>query len=699
MSEEAPESGWGQSPTDSPATVQIPNTSIQVFISYASKDADVANSIVAALEREGLNCWIAPRDVVPGESYAGAIVRAIDATKLMVLVLSENAVTSLHILREVERASSKRHPVVAFRIDLAQMPVDLEYFLNTSHWLDASASAVDSSLPKLIDAVRRAVASQPVAIPAQASDTVTRVADLSPSRPISTRARPQFGRPIVAVIIVTLAVAVSYFVVDKFWLSKRASVERPAAVVTAVAPASPASDPAISEKSVAVLPFVDMSEKQDQEYFSDGLSEELIDMLTKIPGLRVPARTSSFYFKGKSEDIPTIARRLKVAHVLEGSVRKSGTALRVTAQLIRADNGYHLWSQTYDRKLDDIFKVQDDIAGAVVSALKVSLVDSNTLKVTTPKNTEAYTLYLQGRAINRNAINKTQYDSAAEYMRRAIKADPAFAEAWAWLSMVLGNEVTLNAVRGEAVAAEMRAAVEHALALGPNYAVAHSAKGGIYWTLDWDWESALPEFQKAYDLDPTDANVNNDLAVALLMLRSESDTVLALYRKAAELDPINSYYPANIGLTYIIKGKLPEAQAVLQKAIELFPTGENLHNLLGLVLLLRGEAAAALAEFQRDPDESQQREGAALAYFALGRRAEANAALSEMQRLDATIHASNIAEVFAYRGEIDQAFVWLEQAYQERDFGVTQINRDTLMTSLHRDPRWKAFLRKLKLPE
>jgi adenylate cyclase len=276
--------------------------------------------------------------------------------------------------------------------------------------------------------------------------------EVEPSRSI----RKQTGQRLNRAIIVTLSLALAYFVVDKFWLSKRITTERPAATVATVAPASPAPAAAVSDKSVAVLPFVDMSEKKDQEYFSDGLSEELIDMLTKIPDLRVPARTSSFYFKGKSEDIPTIARRLMVAHVLEGSVRKSGMTLRITAQLVRADNGYHLWSQTYDRKLDDIFKVQDDIAGAVVSALKVSLAESSTLKVTTPKNTEAYTLYLQGRAIYRIAGNKAQFDSAAEYMRQAIKADSTFAEAWAWLARVLEVEVFVTYVRTDALAAEMR---------------------------------------------------------------------------------------------------------------------------------------------------------------------------------------------------------------------------------------------------
>src|SRR2546423_1789442 len=187
--------------------------------------------------------------------------------------------------------------------------------------------------------------------------------------------RRQSGQRLYRAILAVMAVALMYFVVDKFWLSHRVIIQQPAASVASVAHVTAPAAPAISDKSVAVLPFLDMSEKKDQEYFSDGLSEELIDMLTKIPDLRVPARTSSFYFKGKSEDIPNIARRLMVAHVLEGSVRKSGNYLRVTAQLVRADNGYHLWSETYDRQLSDVFKVQDDIAAAVVKALKASLLE------------------------------------------------------------------------------------------------------------------------------------------------------------------------------------------------------------------------------------------------------------------------------------------------------------------------------------
>ena len=322
------------------------------------------------------------------------------------------------------------------------------------------------------------------------------------------------------------------------------------------------------------------------------------------------------------------------------------------------------------------------------------------MKVTNPKNTKAYTLYLQGRAINRSAVNKAQFDSAAEYMRKAIKADPTFAEAWAWLANVLANEVNVNNyVRGDAVAVEMRRATERALTLDPNLSAAHGAKGMIYLTLDWDWEAAAAEAQKAYDLDPTEPSNATVLGGLLWVLHGASDTVLALFQKAIELDPVNATWYEAIGTYYIGTGKLPEAETAFRKAVDLLPTDPAGHDGLGAVLLLRGEAAAALAEFQRDPDESDQRQGAALAYFALGRRAEANAALSEMERLDATTHALNIAEALSYRGEIDQAFAWLDRAYQQHEAGLMAINSDPLMKRLHGDRRWKAFLRKMKLPD
>ncbi len=413
-----------------------------VFVSYASQDAAIATTVVEALERSGAACWIAPRDVTPGAFYADEIVHAIDAAKAIVLILSGNAADSQHVLREVERAASKRHAVISLRVDRTPLPAGLEYFLNTSQWLDASGGDIARSMSKLIAAVRIAIQA-PVVTP-----------EVAPTPRAPAPSSSAWSSKRTAIIVASLiGLAIGGFAVERLWVSNRGAA--PSSVPTAAVPVpapAPAA-PTIPEKSVAVLPFVDMSEKKDQEYFSDGLSEELIDMLTRIPDLRVPARTSSFYFKGKQVTIAEIAKALGVAHVLEGSVRESGDTVRVTAQLIRVDNGYHLGSQTYDRKLDDIFKVQDEIAGNVVSALKGSLADSGASKVTTPANSDAYTLYLQGRAINGIASNKQQFDRAAEYMRKAIKADPTFAKAWAWLANVLANEINTNEVGADAVAA------------------------------------------------------------------------------------------------------------------------------------------------------------------------------------------------------------------------------------------------------
>jgi adenylate cyclase len=217
--------------------------------------------------------------------------------------------------------------------------------------------------------------------------------------------------------------------------------------------------------------------------------------------------------------------------------------------------------------------------------------------------------------------------------------------------------------------------------------------------LDWDWEAAAAEDQKAYNLDPTEAEHTARLGYTLWILHGASDNAFALLQKAIELDPVNADCYAALGAYYTGTGRLPEAETAYRKALDLLPTYPQNYLGLGVLLLLRGEAAAALADFQRDPDESDRRWGESLAYFSLGRRAEADAALAETERLEATTDAQGIAQSHAYRGEIDQAFAWLDRAYQQRESSLSNVNRDPLMKSLHGDPRWKAFLRKMKLPE
>jgi TolB-like protein len=523
---EGAEEGTASQPAPGPSAI----TDGKVFISYASQDVTIANSVVGALERDGIKCWIAPRDVVAGEFYADAIVHAIDAARALVLVLSQSSAASHHILREVERASSKRHPVLALRIDHAPLPAGLEYFLNTSQWLDAADADPVRAFPKLIEAVRRALAGAGAGV----ADPSAKVASLAPAPPF--RGRNRGILVLAALIIVTLA----SFAIDKFWLSRHAEVPQPAAktVVATQAPATPAvaatafTPPA---HSVAVLPFVGMSEKKDQEYFADGIAEELLDMLAKTPGFHVPGRTSSFYFKGKQVALSDIARALNVAQVLEGSVRRSGSRIRVTAQLIRADTGYHVWSDTYDRNVGDLFKVQDEICAEVAKALRVTL-DSGPQQAARTDNPDAYTLYLQARSVFQLGT-KSGYETALDYLQRAIQLDPSFAAAWADIVKVHVRQWNAGFLPLQQAAEEGRKAAQRALELDPQLAAAHLSMGRVHYMFDWDWQAAEAETKRAIALDPGNADAYRWASYVAGTL-GRFDVALAFAMQAAQKDPL-----------------------------------------------------------------------------------------------------------------------------------------------------------------
>jgi TolB-like protein/Flp pilus assembly protein TadD len=694
MSGEAPKSGGGHSPTDPAAAVLASNGSIHVFISYASQDVAVADRIVETLERHGLKCWIAPRDVVPGESYAGAIVHAIDATKVIVLVLSENAASSQHVLREVERASSKRHPVVAFRIDAAPMPADLEYFLNTSQWLDASTLGVDTALPKLVDAVRRAVASPPIAIPAPPRATATRVADLSPAPPLGTKASQQLRRPVVAIITV-IAVIVAYLVVDKFWLAKHVGSERP---IAEAAPPAATDSPVISDKSIAVLPFVDMSEKKDQEYFADGMAEEIINLLTKVPDLHVPARTSSFYFKGKSTKVPDIARELGVADVLEGSIRRSGNQIRVTAQLVRADNGYHLWSETYDRDLQDVFKVQDDIANAVVQNLQITLMGGPlTRQKGGTQNLDAYQLYL--RAVSARLQNtRASLEAERGYLDQAIKLDPTFGLAWVGLSfnaMVLTDDGALPIKEGYE---HTRQLAQHALELSPELATAHAVLQYVHAEYDWDWAASEAEGRQALSLDPTDTSALMFTGMLSYRLGRWDDAERQL-RSALARDPLDTYTNWHLATALYAAGRFADAEAAYRKLFAIAPNFLWTRTYLGKTLLAEGKPEEALAMVQQEDNDENRLTILPIALQAAGRKTEADEALKALITKFADSESYYVAMTYAYRGDHDLALQWLDHAYKLKDTGLVEMVGEPLLKNLANDPRYKAFLRKMNLPE
>jgi TolB-like protein len=472
----------------------------------------------------------------------------------------------------------------------------------------------------------------------------------------------------------------------------------------------------ISAKSVAILPFLDMSENKDQEHFSDGLTEELINRLSKIPDMRVPARTSSFYFKGKSEDIPTIAKKLMVAHVLEGSVRKSGDRLRVTAQLVRVDNGYHLWSETYDRRLDDVFKVQDDIAAAVVKALKVSLLDAGVPHIAPTANSEAYTLYLQAGSLakrNSSADSLRAYD----YLNQALRLDPRFALAWAALAELYANDsvewgkifppddgtgqnldlsATKFALGSNRVSIAAHDAGARALALDPNEADIHRSMARVMWWFDFNWDAADAELKKARALDPGSARIYEQSAqLAFTMGRLIEGLELA--NDAVTLDPLGTVY-FDIGAAYHRLGVFDQAAAAYRHLIEIHPTKAGAHFRYGLVLLSQHEPQAALEQFERD--EPWYREaGVPLALDALGRHCDADRALAIAERNWGTGMAYQISYVYAARGDVDRAVAWLERAYRQRDAGLLTITHDPMLKSLTGNPWFEALLRRLRLPE
>jgi TolB-like protein/Tfp pilus assembly protein PilF len=448
--------------------------------------------------------------------------------------------------------------------------------------------------------------------------------------------------------------------------------------------------------SIAVLPFVNMSGDKDQEFFSDGISEELLNLLAKIPRLKVAARTSSFSFKGKGVEIPEIARQLHVANVLEGSVRKSGDELRITAQLIRAAEGYHLWSETYDRKMDDIFKIQDEIAGEVVKELKVKLLGAAPKGRTT--DPRAYALYLQARELGRQR-NAEAFAKSDALLHQALEIDPRYAPAWDGLAWNFTRKTQIGLLSDQEGFARGREAAKKAIEIDPNYAPAHAQLGWVAMYGDNDLAGAARHLQRALEIDPTDLDVLRN-AATLLALLSRLDEAIALEEAVVRRDPVNVSALFNLGLDQRHAGRYDAAIASLRAALSLSPNRDGGHTELANALLLKGDATAALAEFQQEKSELWRMIGLPMAYCALGHKAEYEKAIADEIEQSEKGGPYNIAYDYAFCGDADKAFEWLDKAVKYRDPGLSDIVTENLFDKVHPDPRWLPFLRKLgKAPE
>jgi TolB-like protein/Tfp pilus assembly protein PilF len=520
--------------------------------------------------------------------------------------------------------------------------------------------------------------------------------DVTPNESIRRRT----GRKIVGITVV-LAVIAAGLLAFNIFRSKSTTPPTTAAPIT--------------DKSVAVLAFDNLSDDKGSEYFSDGISEELLTVLQKIPGLHVAARTSAFSFKGKNATAQEIGQKLGVAHLVEGSVRKAGDVVRIAARLTQANTGEEQWSENYTRNLKDVFAVQTELAQTIVEQLKGQLIAG----VANPearaaiqaqvqaaekggtKNVEAHEAYLQGRFfLNRHSEKET--DQARAAFERAVQLDPKFALAWAGLAQTHVWDCNYATEGGQKEfnehLAAARDAVERALAIEPDLPDALFPKATIETNFDYDWKGAAETLRKALALAPQDPALLM-WAGNLASARGEQTQALEFNRRAVALDPVNAQARAFLASSLSASGHQEEARAEYAREIELNPSAPNSYAGMGLAYLLEGKFEEAAIAAQKDAADWARLLIVSCSRWAQKRVAESDAALAELIKLASETGAYQIAEVYAYRNDKDHAFEWLERARHQRDAGLPGLRPDTLLPNLHDDPRWNAFLRKMGLAD
>ena len=512
---------------------------------------------------------------------------------------------------------------------------------------------------------------------------------------------PNTGKKLDRTIMVVLALALVYFAVDKFVLDPQRDFAMEEQKVAEVEQArqegrTEALVESYGDKSIAVLPFVNMSSDEEQEYFSDGISEELLNLLAKIPELRVISRSSTFSYKGKDIKLAQVAEELNVAHILDGSVRKAGNRVRIPAQLIEARSDTHLWSETYDRELEDIFAIQDEISATVVDQLKITLLgDAPHIEETDP---EAYALYLQARHLGRQFTAESLERSIALY-EQALAIDPHFVSAISGLASVIYNE----AGRGMRPADEgyrlVRELTKRVLELDPENAIAHSLLGGMYEYRERNLELAARHRARAIELAPGIASMFVTGAPMMMSL-GRLDEAIAIQDYVIARDPVNPISHYNLGIYTLYAGRIEESVRSSLMVLRLSPDFTGAYYNLSMAQLLGGLPADALESARKEPFEPFRLLALIAARHALGQDAAADADMAKMVEKYGHEWPYNIAYVVAFRGQADNAFKWLKKAKEIGDTGLSELNTQPLFASLHNDPRWLPLLESIgKSPE
>jgi TolB-like protein/cytochrome c-type biogenesis protein CcmH/NrfG len=672
-----------------------------VFLSYASQDAEAARRICEALQTAGIEVWFDQSELRGGDAWDAAIRRQIKTCALFIPIISQNtqARDEGYFRLEWKLAVDRSHLMSATRSFLVPVVVDDtadsdEHVPDRFRELQWTRLLQGETSAAFVERVAALLSGDPARAASHPEAPIAQVATEIGQAPAASAARagriPIWWWVVAGVIVLALG----YLAVDKL----APSLHAPSAVTASVGKvsSSPNETLPVSANSIAVLPFTDMSEKKDQEYFSDGLAETLLDLLAKTPGLHVIARTSSFSFKGKSDDIPTIAAKLHVANILEGSVRRAGNHLRVTTQLIRAADGEHLWSETYDREMADVFKVQDDIAAAVVAALRLKLAPAQKTAAQRTSSPEAYSEYLLGNQFY-NRVDNEGFRRAIEAYQKAITLDPHYAAAYAGLS---ASELMIAGDANDAAGlARAESAAGKSIELAPEEGTGYYARSFVRTLYTWDWAGARADAERAITLSPGEASNYVQYGLVLLALGRLPEATTAL-RKSVELDPLSTTGWTVLARAQFSARDFAGARDSIRHALEISPETPRALGYLGYVQLLEGQPAQALSTFGKIRDARWLSLcGGAMAHHALGHRTESQAALDELKAGFSTTAAYQIAEVYAWRGEKDLAFEWLDRAYAARDPGVSLLMLDPIVDSLRSDPRFTVLLHKLRLPQ
>ena len=655
-----------------------------VFLSYASQDAEAAQRICDALRVSGIDVWFDQSELRGGDAWDQSIRRQIKTCALFIPVISQNthARAEGYFRLEWKLAVDRSHLISGDKAFLLPVVIDdtpdddqrVPDRFREVQWTRLLGGETRSAF---VERVRRLLSPESTTAPdpTRAAGSAVASGVAAASRPSRRRMGVLYGA-IAAALLLTLG----YLGFERF--------NRPKASAPATA-------------SIAVLPLANESGDASQQYFSDGISEDLITALSQFPGLKVIGRTSAFQFRDSKEDSRSIGAKLGVAHLLEGSVRKSGDTIRVSAELIDTADGSTKWSERYDRPYKELFALQDEITRAVAGALRAKLLPGEHAEVQSDRppggSLQAYNALLQGRFY---AVRDTEADErkAIELYTLATELDPRYAFAWSRLSSRwtdLGAH--LGGTQAQEAYAKARDAVNRALALSSELAAAHLARGNLFLAADLDWRGAEAEYRRALELAPNNGDAKHTFGT-LRATFGEVDRAIELTQQALATEPLQANWYNWLAGYLSGVNRLDEAERAIAKAIELQPGAESYHQQLAIIEIQRGHAEAALRAARQGPPGMWQNSALALAQQIGDDRSAADTALKALIDNDAGASAYQIAQVYAVRDDAKATFEWLDRAWSNRDGGIQQLLYDPFILRYKDDPRFAAFCRKVGLP-